>query len=168
MPPVKRKLDFGASEKEEMVIDDFLRRELERVYRESSEYWGFDFVNDKPIDGGDRWLWTRVVQGEVPEAYGSVCASVSGQLDGLRLREDQEVAKQSAQSALLLCPLLKSPKKLSQMILTNMLPSVKNPSQVKKRSGSPQGSTTDCPATDITKGVNSWMLPSSPTFPVRT
>lgn len=62
---VRRNL-FGCTDREENRR--FVERELTRQLELDSERWGFDFANEKPLPGAQRFAWQLVPASAVPAA----------------------------------------------------------------------------------------------------
>lgn len=62
---VRRNL-FGCTDREENRR--FVERELTRQLELDSQRWGFDFANEKPLPGAQRFAWQLVPASAVPAA----------------------------------------------------------------------------------------------------
>lgn len=62
---VRRNL-FGATDREENRR--FVERELARQLELDSQRWGFDFANEKPLPGTQRFAWQLVPASSIPAA----------------------------------------------------------------------------------------------------
>lgn len=62
---VRRNL-FGCTDREENRR--FVERELSRQLEMDSQRWGFDFANEKPLPGAQRFIWQLVPASAVPSA----------------------------------------------------------------------------------------------------
>lgn len=77
--PTRRNL-FGPVDREQLQAEyqAALRKDLE----DASQRWGFDFISEKPLEGGD-FQWEGVPGTKVPLLYRS-CMLGLGQVDGQR------------------------------------------------------------------------------------
>uniref|UniRef100_A0A8C4SMN0 Cyclin-dependent kinase inhibitor domain-containing protein n=1 Tax=Erpetoichthys calabaricus TaxID=27687 RepID=A0A8C4SMN0_ERPCA len=60
---------------------------LQKVTQDSALKWGFDFVNETPLEGSN-YQWERVPSGKVPALYRSCFVTAS--IQGIRLGKENE------------------------------------------------------------------------------
>ncbi|XP_028855092.1 cyclin-dependent kinase inhibitor 1 isoform X2 [Denticeps clupeoides] len=63
--PVRRNL-FGPVDREQLQLD--YHRSLRKDLEDASRRWGFDFLTDTPLEGGD-FQWEGVLGTKVPQLY---------------------------------------------------------------------------------------------------
>lgn len=93
---VRRNL-FGCTDREENRR--FVERELTRQLELDSQRWGFDFANEKPLPGAQRFAWQLVPASAVPAALRRSPITISTQAPANLPTNTQETRVSSPESS---------------------------------------------------------------------
>ncbi|VVC91144.1 unnamed protein product, partial [Leptidea sinapis] len=92
---VRRNL-FGCTDREENRR--FVERELARQLELDSQRWGFDFANEKPLQGSQRFAWQLVPASSIPVALRRSPITISTQTTNAKTMEAKVSSPDSEKS----------------------------------------------------------------------
>ncbi|KAG6440290.1 hypothetical protein O3G_MSEX001261 [Manduca sexta] len=107
---VRRNL-FGCTDREENRR--FVERELARQLELDSQRWGFDFANEKPLPGAQRFAWQLVPASTVPAALRRSPITITTPKQNTPSQESKVSSPESGKTQKRITDFLKPRKRLS-------------------------------------------------------